>query len=148
MSTQDNKAIVRRWNEELWTGNQAIFEECLAPNCLFHRTGSQEELKKNVNEFRQAFPDAHGTIEDLIAEGDKVVTRWTVHGTHQGALWGAAPTGKQVTYTGMTINRMAEGKIVEDWYEGDVLGLLHQIGALAPVGQTSSFPLSASRYGR
>jgi predicted ester cyclase len=59
-----------------------------------------------------------------------VVTRWTIRGTHQGELWGTAPTGKQVTYTGITINRMTEGKIVEDWFEGDVLGLLQQICAI------------------
>jgi predicted ester cyclase len=130
MSTEANKATVRRWNMELWKGNQAIFDECLASNCNFHGVGGPQELKKIVNEFRHSFPNAHSTIEDQITEGDKVVTRWTIRGTHQGELWGTAPTGKQVTYTGITINRMTEGKIVEDWFEGDVLGLLQQIGAI------------------
>lgn len=130
MSTEENKAIVRRWNEECWKGNQAIFDECLAPDCRFHRIGGQEEFKTIVNEFRHAFPDAHCTTEEQIAEGDKVATRWTIRGTHQGELWGTAPTGKQVVYTGITIQCLTQGKIVEDRFEGDILGLLQQIGAL------------------
>ncbi len=133
MSTEDNKAIARRWNEELWKGNPAIFDECIASNCDFHGASSQE-LQEIVNEFRHAFPDVILIVEEMIAEGDKVVSRWTIHGTHKGELmtpYGrVAPTGKQVTYTGISINRFADGKIVDDRFEGDVLGLFQQIGAL------------------
>lgn len=133
MSTEENKAIARRWAEELWKGNQAIFDECIAANCDFHGSSSQQ-LQAIVNDFRHAFPDVTLTVEEMIAEEDKVVTRWTIHGTHTGDLltpYGrVSPTGKHVTYTGITINRLADGKIVDDRFEGDVLGLLQQVGAL------------------
>ena len=133
MSEEENKTFVRRWNEELWKGNQTIFDECIASNCDFHG-GSSQQLQEIVNEFRHAFPDMTLTIEEVIAEGDKVVSRWTIHGTHKGNLitpYGrVSPTGKQVTYTGISINRIANGKIVDDRFEGDVLGLLQQVGAL------------------
>jgi len=141
MSTEENKAIVRRWNEECWKGNQSLYEEVLAPNCIFHGIGGPQEMKEIMDRGRQAFPDITVTIEEMIAEGDKVVTRWTIHGTHNGDFvtpqGPIPPTGKQVTYTGITINRLADGKIVEDRFEGDVLGLLQQIGALPTAPPTS-----------
>jgi predicted ester cyclase len=84
-----------------------------------------------------AFPDLHFTLEDRIAEGDKVVSRWTFHGTHKGELQGMPPSGKQVTMTGISIDRLAWGKVVESWDNPDQLGLLQQIGALATPGQAS-----------
>ena len=144
MSIEDNKAIVRRWHEEVWKGNPSIYEEVLAHNCIFHGIGGPQEMKTNANQLSESFPDVTGTIEEMIAEGDKVVTRWTIHGTHNGdfvtdfvAQGRIPPTGKQVTYTGITINRLADGKIVEDRFEGDILGLLQQVGALPTPGQAS-----------
>jgi len=130
MSPEENKAIVSHWNEELWKGNQAMYDKCVAPNCLFHGIGGQEEHKNFINGLRTAFPDVSLTLEDQLAEGEEVVIRWTMRGTHQGELWGTAPTGKPVTVTGITIQRLAEGIIVEEWTEADSLGLQQQIGAI------------------
>lgn len=136
MSPEENKAIVSHWSEELWKGNQAIYDKCIAPNCLFHGIGDQEDHKKFINGLRTAFPDVSLTLEDQLAEGEEVVTRWTMRGTHQGELWGTAPTGKPVTVTGITIQRLAEGKIVEEWTEADLLGQ-QQIGAIRAPFPTS-----------
>lgn len=80
-------------------------------------------------------PDFHVTMEDVIAEGDKVAGRWTAHGTHEDELVGIPPTGKEATWTGMTIYRLAGGEIVEAWWSRDMLGLLIQLGVVPPLGQ-------------
>jgi predicted ester cyclase len=85
--------------------------------------------------FRTAFPDLHGTIEDQIAEGDKVVMRMTYRGTHQGELMGIPATGKPVTMTFISINRIAEGKIAEGWVNFDALGMMQQLGVIPVPGQ-------------
>jgi len=87
--------------------------------------------------YRTAFPDVHFTIEDQIAEGDRVVTRWTARGTHQGPLVGIPPTSKQVTMSGIAIYRLVDGKIVEQWGVNDMLGLLQQLGVVPILGQSS-----------
>jgi predicted ester cyclase len=87
--------------------------------------------------YLTAFPDLHFTIEDIIAEGDTVVVRQTARGTHQGDLMGIPPTGKQVSGTGITITRVVNGKAVEDWFNGDDLGLLQQLGVVPVPGQAS-----------
>ena len=97
-----------------------------------------KELTAAANQYyatyRAAFPDTHLTIEDQIAEGDKVVTRWTATGTNQGTLMGIPPSGKRVTITGISITRIANGKAVEDWVNFDTLGMLQQIGAIPTPG--------------
>ena len=80
--------------------------------------------------YRQAFPDFRFTVEDQLAEGDRVATRWTWQGTHSGEFMGAAPTGKEVKLTGMTIHRLRNGKIQEGWFNWDFLGELRQIGVV------------------
>lgn len=85
--------------------------------------------------FRTAFPDLYGTIEDLIAEGDKVVTRITYRGTHQGEFMGIPPTGRPVTMTFTGINRIAGGKIAEGWVNFDALGMMQQLGVIPTPGQ-------------
>jgi steroid delta-isomerase-like uncharacterized protein len=127
-----NIAIVKRWNEELWKGNWAIYDEAVAPNCIFHGIGGPEEHRRFIGGFRTAFPDCSVTIEDQLAQGEKVVVRFTWRGTHQGAFWGAAPTGKQMSVTAITIQRLAAGKIVEEWTEADLLRLQQQLGILPP----------------
>jgi predicted ester cyclase len=87
---------------------------------------------------RAAFPDLRLTIEDQIAEGDKVVTRFTARGTHRGKLPGIAPTGKQVTTTAIIINRYTGGKIAESWINGDILGLLQQLGVIPRMAQAGA----------
>jgi predicted ester cyclase len=87
--------------------------------------------------FLTAFPDLHFTVEDMIAEGDKVVARITMSGTQQGAFMGIPPTGKHVAFTAIDINRIAGGKSVEHWWEMDALGLMQQLGVVPAPGQTS-----------
>jgi steroid delta-isomerase-like uncharacterized protein len=141
MSTENNKALARRWLEEVWNQDDlSLIDELIAPNYVLHdpsrpglrgRTG----IRESVAMFRTASPDLHFTIEDQIAEGDKVVTRYTIQGTHQGPLLGIAATGKQATLTGIDIYRIAESKIEEAWSNWDTLGMLQQLGAIPMPGQ-------------
>ena len=152
MSTEENKAIVRRFYEEIWNkGNVAAVDELLAPNILLHFDApsdvpvsaemqlSLEGIKQVVSEFRSTFPDLHYTVDLQVAEGDLVVSRVTVHGTHTGeyrglTFKGMPPTGKQVTWTETHIYRLAAGKIVEYWSNEDDVGRLQQVGALPTPG--------------
>jgi len=140
MSTEENKAIVRRGIEEIINkANLAVVDELMATNYVSHGPGGQEVngpegFKQLITMYRTAFPDLHYTVEHLIAEGDKVVAHYTARGTHQGDLMGIAPTGKQVTVTAMSINRIVGGKIVEEWESVDQLAMLQQIGVVPPMG--------------
>ena len=140
MSTEENKALAQRWIEEAWNkGDLTIVEELIAPNYVLHdptRPGlrGREGIKQSVAMFRTAFPDLRFTIEDQVSEGDKVVIRYTVQGTHQGPLMGIAATGKQGTLTGIDIYRIADGKIEEAWSIWDTLGMLQQMGVIPSVG--------------
>ena len=136
MSAEDNKAIARRSFDEIWNkGNLAVVDEVTAANYVAHDPTSPdlkgpEGLKQFVNLYRAAFPDIRLTVEDQIAEGDQVVSRWTARGTHKGELQGIPPTGKQGTVTGITITRYAGGKAVEAWTNWDTLGLMQQLGVV------------------
>ena len=145
MSTEDNKAIVRRAIEEVWNqGNVELADELYAPNIRFQNPGAAdirtlEDFKRWVTAFRSAFPDGHTTIEDLIAEGDKVVLRYTFRGTNTGDFVAPMPlpaTGKQVTMTGIAIGHLAGGKVVEVLDMSDNLGLLQQLGVVPVPGQS------------
>ena len=144
MSVEENKALVRRCYDEVWNkGDVSVLKEIYASDCVSNFTPSikatfrgPEEYKQAVNIFRSAFPDLHFTIEDLIAEGDKVVYHWTARGTNDGEYMGNAPTGKSVTQTGITIFRCAGGKIVEELAIWDELNGLQQMG-IAPTTQSS-----------
>jgi steroid delta-isomerase-like uncharacterized protein len=142
MSTQENKAIDRRFTEEGWNqGNTAVFDAFLAADFLGHDPSGPlhgpEEFKQLDATYRTAFPDTHLTIEDQVAEGDLVASRWMATDTHQGSLMGIAPSGKRVIATGITITRFAGGKIAEAWFNYDTLGMLQQIGALPAPGQAT-----------
>ncbi len=134
--SEQNKAAVRRYIEEAWNrGKLAMVDEVLAPNYASHDPGNpeytgREGVKQLITLYRNAFPDLHWSIEDQIAEGDKVVTRWTARGTHKGDLRGIPSTGKQVTVTGTTCSRFAGGKVAESWVNWDTLGLMQQLGAV------------------
>jgi steroid delta-isomerase-like uncharacterized protein len=118
MSTEDNKKVARRMTEEPWNhGNLDALDEVCAPSYRLHGLGGVAELKQAIAAYRRAFPDLQMTIEELIAEGDAVASRWTIRGTHQGEFEGIAPTGKVVTGSGITIFHFADGKIVEDRFE-------------------------------
>jgi steroid delta-isomerase-like uncharacterized protein len=138
MSVKENKAIFRQIVEEGFNkGNLAIVDELVAANHVNHADNVRgpEEYKQFIAMYRTAFPDLHMTIEDQIAEGDKVVNRWTSRGTHKGDLMGIPPTGKQVTLTGTYVARIVGGKIIEEWGNFDALGMMQQLGVVPSPGQ-------------
>lgn len=141
MSTEDNKALARRSYEAFNQRNWADYYELCTPDFVFHMASMTiqglEAYKQFLSMYLTAFPDLHFTIEDIIAEGDTVVVRQTARGTHQGDLMGIPPTGKQVTVSGIAISRIVNGKAVEDWFNGDDLGLLQQLGVVPAPGQAS-----------
>jgi len=135
---EKNKAIVRRCMEELDKGNWAIFNELLTRDYVYHMPGrsfTRDESEQFMRSLRAAFPDGRVTIEEMIAEGDKVVTRYTSSGTHKGDFMGIAATGKKVVVTGIVITRVDKGKIAEDWEEFDAMGFMVQLGAIPPIGE-------------
>jgi steroid delta-isomerase-like uncharacterized protein len=136
MSVEENKAVVRREFEEIFNhrGNLDAAEEIYAPNYVGHEPAfgdiqGVESAKQFAASYREAFPDLQSTIEDQVAEGDKVVTRFTTRGTHQGESEDfGPPTGNRIEVTGITFEQFADGKIVEDWTNFDALGLMQQLG--------------------
>lgn len=132
--SDENKAIVRRTMEECFNnGNLGVADELVTADYVDHAAppgfpGGPEGFKQLVGMYRQAFPDLRVTIEEVIAEGDKVVTRWVATGTHQGELMGIPPTNKPVTVTGIDINRVVGGKVTEHWGNFDQLGMMQQLG--------------------
>jgi steroid delta-isomerase-like uncharacterized protein len=136
MSTEENKAVFRRYVEEV--GNEGnleladdIFDRYLAhqPDGSVLERGP-EDVKRFMGEFQKAFPDFRSEIEDQIAEGDKVVTRWRMRGTHRGEFRGIAPTGNELDITGIGIFRFSRGKVVESWDNFDQLGMMRQLGVI------------------
>jgi predicted ester cyclase len=118
MSTEDNKKIARRMIEEPWNqGNLDALDEICDPSYRVERIGGIAELKQGIAEFKRGFPDTRWTVEEVIAEGDTVVVRWSLRGTHMGEFEGIAPTGKVLTTTGISIYHFANGKIVDDRFE-------------------------------
>lgn len=130
MSTEANKALVRRLIEEVWNkGHLAVADEVVASTLVRNgRVMTPADYKQAAVRLRAAFPDLHELIEDQIAEGDQVVNRETVRGTHQGEFQGIAPTNRQVTFTAIGIFRIEAGKVVEIWSSSDTLGLQRQLG--------------------
>jgi steroid delta-isomerase-like uncharacterized protein len=138
MTAQENKAQARRLFEEGFSqGKVDVVDEVLDPNFVCYDPNSEsgevrgaDTIKGEIEYFRNAVPDLTYTIEDQIAEDDKVVTRYTVSGTHQGEFFGVAPTDKPIRMTGMSIDRFEDGKMVEEWPEYDLLGVMRQLGAV------------------
>ena len=130
--SEENKALIRRWAEEFDKKNFAKVEEMATPSATFYYPGSEpwnrEAQLDFFKAFSAAFPDHQHTMDEQIAEGDKVVTRFTLRGTHNGDLQGIAPTGKQVTIEMTMIDHMVGGKIQEHRVFYDMLGLLQQLG--------------------
>jgi predicted ester cyclase len=140
MSTEENKAVVRRYLEEVVNrDNRDTAREVLAPAVVWHLPGlpdlrglaGDEQLNAM---FRGPFPDAHVTVDDMVAEGDKVSTRLSYRGTHLGEFQGMPATGKSFVMCGMQVARIAEGKLVEAWALPDMLGLLQQLRAIPAPG--------------
>lgn len=139
MSTEDNKALIRRVLEEaINQGRLEVVDELVAPWQDSRKERSQcqaslERTKQAICMFRHAFPNLYITIDDQIARGNKVVTRWTAHGTHLGELMGLPSTGRDVTVTGIAIGRVVANRLVEYWGNFDALGLIQQIGAIPTI---------------
>ncbi len=133
-----NKALIRRFFEEVWsTGDLSRRDAFLDASYRGHMAGAAEPIDRDgwtawFQGFRGAFPDARFTVEDMVAEGDRVAARLTMRGTHLGPLNGVPPTGRAVVVSGMSLERVADGRIVEGWNENDALGLLQQLGVLPP----------------
>ena len=141
MSAEENKAVSRRVAEEVFNGgNVDLADELYAPDYVLHDPSLPEDLhgpegiKRYAAMTLGAFPDIRVAVEDQVAEGDKVVSRWTATGTHTGDLMGIPPTGRRVEISGVTINRFSGGKIAEDWYQSDDLGMMQQLGVV-PSGE-------------
>jgi steroid delta-isomerase-like uncharacterized protein len=142
MSSEQNKSLMRRYFEEAWNqGNIAVLDELVAPHFTNHSPAipglppGADGLKPIFTAFRTAFPDLHFTIDDMISDGEKVVTRWTLQGTHQREFMGIPPTGKQVVVGGIEMERIVGGKIVEHWLQADNMGLMRQLGVIPSPGQ-------------
>jgi steroid delta-isomerase-like uncharacterized protein len=137
MTATENSALVRRFVEEIFNkGNLEVAEEILTPDYAHHDPTTHEYgsgiegFKQMISFYRQAF-DLQIVLEDQIVTADKVVDRWTGHGTHQGEFMGLAPTGKKITASGISIHRIAGDRIAETWNNYDALGLLQQLGLIA-----------------
>jgi len=134
--SEENKALARRWADIFAQGNLDLVDEIYASDFVGHDPAMPEDTRgvEGAREFYgmylSAFPDGEVTIEDQLAEGDKVTTRWTGRGTHQGDLMGVPPSGNRVEVPGITISRIEGGKIVEEWNNYDALGMMQAIGAV------------------
>ena len=142
MSAEESKALARRYVEEIWDkGNLDLIDELFTTDFVRHgppavegEVRGPEGFKGLVSTYHAGFPDFRVTIDEMIAEGDSVVSRWTVRGTHQGELLGNAPTGNQVTFTGFLVDRISGDKIEEEWVDYDTLRVMQQIGAVPQQG--------------
>jgi steroid delta-isomerase-like uncharacterized protein len=150
--SEENKALVRRSFEEVFNeGNLDAVEEIFAPDYVLHDPTSPEEIRgtegisQYVSMYRTAFLDLQQTIEEQIAEGEKVATRLTGRGTHQGELMGISPTSNRIEAPGIVINRISGGKIAEGWANYDAMGMMQQIGAIPPPGQEEARPAEGER---
>jgi steroid delta-isomerase-like uncharacterized protein len=142
MSIEINEQLLRQWVEEGWNnGNLALVDQIFSPDHIMHdpslpeqKLVGQEPFKSFVGAFRSAMPDLHVTVEDLVAQGDKIAWRWTITGTQKGEMMGVGPSGNSVKVTGIIISRFENGLWAEDWVRWDTLGFLQQLGALPKIG--------------
>jgi ketosteroid isomerase-like protein len=148
--SEQNKTNVRRLFEEVWNkGHVAVTDELVAPTYTPHDSSSPdlgrgpESEKKRVTLYRNAFPDIRFTVEDLLAEGETVVARWSCRGTHKGELYGIAPTNKQFNITGVSIARFTNGKMFEGFVNWDALGLMQQLGVVPELSRAKAIAASA-----
>jgi steroid delta-isomerase-like uncharacterized protein len=134
MSEVNKVLVLRGWEEIVNQKNLDAFDEFYAADAVHHEPDQDlqglEEVKQYTAMYFEAFPDMSVSVEDLIAEGDKVVSRYAYLGTHQGELQGIAPTNKHIEKEGITIHRIEGGKIVEEWEQYDKLSFLQQLGAV------------------
>src|SRR5207302_8436558 len=150
--SENSKAIVRRLIEEVWNkGNLSLVDEFFAPNYSHHDPSTPdlgrgpESEKKRATLYRTAFPDLRLTIEDIIAEGETVTSRWSCRGTHRGDLSGIGPTGNQINISGVTVARLSNGKMVERGVNWDALGPMQRRGGVPEVASGNAAASQASR---
>src|SRR3712207_2976242 len=134
-SAEENKAIARRWSEELWgQGNLAVADEIVAPDYVRHDPGNPfpvlggEDVKRSVTWLHETLPDLHIQVEDMVAEGDRVVSRYTVTATDTQGYLGHPPTGRLIRASAIQIFRFEDGMVAESWAVRDDLGILVQLG--------------------
>jgi len=145
MMPADNKALVRRLYEEVWNNRKLeLISEIIspshalqAPNVAGSAVGP-EAYKRQVLRFLEGYPDLHWTVEDTIAEEDKVVACWTISGTQKGEYLGIPATNKKVSVDGITIHHIANGKIMDSYSNWDALGMMQQLGVVPALGQPKS----------
>ena len=145
MSQESNKAVARRFFLNVFSqGKLELINEIFAPNHANRGPGAlpglpdgPEGVRQSVLFYRKAFPDTQFVIDEQVAEGDRVVTRWTAHGTQKGELPGIPVTGRQAEVTGVQVDRFVNGKIVETWSVFDQMGMMQQLGVIPPMGQNT-----------
>jgi steroid delta-isomerase-like uncharacterized protein len=149
--SEQNKTNVRRLFEEVWNkGHVLVADDLFTPTYTHHDSSTPdlgrgpESEKNRVTLYRNAFPDLRFTIEDIIAEGETVVARWSCRGTHKGDLNGIAPTGKQFNIAGVSIARFTNGKMFEGFVNWDALGLMQQLGVVPALGKVKAVPATTS----
>ena len=136
MSAEESKATMRRYLGVFEQGNIDLLDELLAPDYVNHSPATPdlptgpEGVKAVVSMFRSAMPDLKVIIDDMIAEGDKVATRYTLEGTHESELFGVPPTGQRLSIESITVERVSDGKIQEHWRVTDELGMMQQLGVI------------------
>lgn len=137
-SSEENKAVVRDCFENASRGNFDALDQLVAPDYVLHpeEVRGPDGLTEMVQGYRDALSGLRVTIDQQFTEGDYVATRFTIRGTHEGDLMGTPPTGKDVTFSGITISRCEDGKIVEEWELTDMLSLLGQVGALPEMARS------------
>ena len=145
MPAEENKAVVRSFLEDIFSGgNLDLVDEIFAPDHVLHdpsvpgEVRGHEGLKEYISMYRSAYPDTHFTIHDQIAEGDRVVTRWTGQGTQEGELMGIPPTGARVTVTGIELDHVVDGKIQQTNVIYDAMGMMQQLGVIPAPEQDGS----------
>jgi steroid delta-isomerase-like uncharacterized protein len=137
MSAEENREIVRRFWGVWEEGNLGLVDELVAPDYVNHSPGmpnqpeGPEGVKAVVSMFRAGMPNLRVVIEDMIAEGDKVMMRYKIEGTHEGELFGVPPTGRRVSIESITVERVSGGKIREHWRVTDTLDMMQQLGAIS-----------------
>jgi len=136
MTPEENKLTMQRFVEFINTASETLAEELISHNAIFHVPGQLEPMRGPVGYLaiigmmREGFPDIQWTIEEMVAEDDKVAARFVMRGTHQGVFFGVPPSGKKIMVQAMNFYRLLDGKFVEERGQPDMLGLLQQIGAV------------------
>jgi steroid delta-isomerase-like uncharacterized protein len=136
MAAETNKLVMNRFLEFINTASEKLAQELISPSAVFHVPGRTEPMRGPagylaiIGMMRGGFPDIQWTLEEMVAEGDKVAARFTMRGTHRGTFFGVPPTGKTISVQAMNIYRLSGGQFVEEHGQPDMLGLLQQIGAV------------------